>query len=89
LGNLLFCTCFEDRTMTYDLKVGLNFGEKSHTIMNSASAADLRSRENWKRDVLLFSKADIPHELKISKFGFLTLCASFCLHDDPVELVQT
>jgi hypothetical protein len=57
--------------------------------MNSASAADLRSRENWKRDVLLFSKADIPHELKISKFGFLTLCASFCLHDDPVELVQT
>lgn len=82
LGNIFFCTCFEDYTMTYDLRVSLHFGDKSCITIHSALAHDIRKRQVWKRDVLLFSKIDPATELG-TNFSIQTL--SLRLHDGQVE----
>lgn len=81
LENIFFCTCFEDYTMTYDLRVGLHFGDVSCYTMSGASAHDIRRSQEWQRDVLLFSKTNSAKEL--TKFSIQTL--SLGLHDVPVE----
>jgi hypothetical protein len=56
LGEILFCTSFEDHSITYNLKV-VKGNHKDHnklyTMINGASAVDIRQRNDWKKDAIL------------------------------------
>ncbi|KAG0504344.1 hypothetical protein KC19_N040100 [Ceratodon purpureus] len=60
LGNIFFCTCFEDHTMKYDLRVSslARDGKFCKTSIHGALAHDIREREVWKKDILFFSRND-------------------------------
>jgi hypothetical protein len=58
LGDILFCTCFEDHSITYNLKVMVvqdiyEDDYKPFTTIDGASAVDIRQRNDWKKDAIL------------------------------------
>jgi hypothetical protein len=58
LGEILFCTSFEDHSITYDLKVMVAQGAsgddyKQYATIDGASAVDIRQRSDWKKHAIL------------------------------------
>jgi hypothetical protein len=58
LGETLFCTSFEDHSITYNLKVMVapdisRDNYKPYTMIEGALAVDIRQRNGWKKDAVL------------------------------------